>query len=270
MKISVIIPTYKPREYLWESLDSLCRQTFSKSDFEILLVLNGCDEPYKSAIVDYTTLHPELNLHLIHTQTSGVSNARNLALDEMKGEYYMCLDDDDCLSPVCLEEMYELANEDTVVECYPYGFNDGSPEVQQKYGLTDAYDYCVANNCNKLNSSARKFFSGPCMKLIPVSYVGDRRFNTRFRNGEDSIFMFLISDRIKNIAYTSRNAIYYRRFREGSAVSRKRTKSERIKNCILCIVEYSKIFLSGKYSIYFYMTRIFAEIKCMIKVMRDR
>ena len=270
MKISVIIPTYKPKEYLWDCLDSLYNQTFKKTEFEVLLVLNGCSEPYKSEILNYIKQHGGLNIHLIHTQQGGVSNARNLALDRMTGDFYTCLDDDDFLSPTCLEDMYMLANEETVVECYPYGFNDGHPEIQQKYGLTNVFNYCVANNCHSLNSTARKFFSGPCMKLIPTSYVGNRRFNTKFRNGEDCIFMFLISDKIKNIVYTSKGAIYYRRFRENSAVSRKRTKSERIKNSVLCMAEYAKIFLDGRYSTYFFLTRILAEMKCVLQILLNK
>ena len=53
MKISVIIPTYSPREYLWECLDSLCGQSFFRWDFEILLILNGTREPYYSFINEY-------------------------------------------------------------------------------------------------------------------------------------------------------------------------------------------------------------------------
>lgn len=53
MKISVVVPTYKPKYYLWECLNSLKEQTFPVDDFEILLVLNGCCEPYKSEIEEY-------------------------------------------------------------------------------------------------------------------------------------------------------------------------------------------------------------------------
>ena len=35
MKISVIVPTYKPQEYLFTCLDSLANQTFQKKNFEI-------------------------------------------------------------------------------------------------------------------------------------------------------------------------------------------------------------------------------------------
>lgn len=49
-KISVIIPTYAPKDYLWECLGSLENQTLSKDEFEVILVLNGEREPYESLI----------------------------------------------------------------------------------------------------------------------------------------------------------------------------------------------------------------------------
>lgn len=53
MKISVIIPSYKPRDYLFECLDSLSCQTFPHDEFEVVLILNGCKEPYISTINSY-------------------------------------------------------------------------------------------------------------------------------------------------------------------------------------------------------------------------
>ena len=40
MKISVIIPTYKPDYTLYECLNSLSRQTLSLYDSEVVLILN--------------------------------------------------------------------------------------------------------------------------------------------------------------------------------------------------------------------------------------
>ena len=37
-KISVIIPAYAPKDYLWECLDSLENQTLSKDEFEVNLM----------------------------------------------------------------------------------------------------------------------------------------------------------------------------------------------------------------------------------------
>ena len=100
IKISVIIPTYKPQTYLWECLDSLRNQTLSHNDFEIIIVLNGCTEPWKSQISRYiATKMQSMNVKFIHTEQAGVSNARNIALDLVKGEYVTFIDDDDLVSP---------------------------------------------------------------------------------------------------------------------------------------------------------------------------
>ena len=89
MKISVIIPTYKPQAYLWECLDSLVAQTFSKEDFEVVLVLNGCTEPWKSQIQEYIDAKMKgMNVKFIHTEQGGVSNARNMGLDAAEGGVY--------------------------------------------------------------------------------------------------------------------------------------------------------------------------------------
>ena len=107
MKISVIIPTYKPQNYLWECLESLKMQTFPKGDFEIILVLNGCNEPYYSHIEDYLSLNMSDNVvNFIHVEQGGVSNARNVALNCARGEYIAFVDDDDFISPSYLEELY--------------------------------------------------------------------------------------------------------------------------------------------------------------------
>lgn len=264
MKISIIIPSHKPQGYIWECLDSIKNQTFPKDDFEVILVLNGCGEPYYSQIKEY--IDKNLNgyiINFIQIDQGGVSNARNIALDAAKGEYVTFIDDDDYISPKYLEELYKAATPDTVSLCYPYAFNDGAPEVQIQYPITKVFDeYHVRTNL-RLSSKVRKYFSGPCMKLIPMSFIQYRRFDVRFKNGEDSLFMFLISDRVNKFAFTSKDAVYYRRFRNGSAVMRARSTRERISNNINCIKEYTKIYFSGKYNLLFYISRIIAEVRCM-------
>lgn len=263
MKISVIIPTYKPQTYLWECLDSIYNQTFPKSDYELVLVLNGCCEPYNSQIKDWLSKHADLQVQYFQTDEGGVSNARNIALDNVNGEYVTFIDDDDLISPMYLEELYEKVNSNTVSVCYPYAFNDGKIEKQLPYGITDAYNYCIEHKYNKLSSMVRKYFSGPCMKLIPMSFIHDRRYDVRFKNGEDSLFMFLISDKIKKVAFTSKDAIYYRRYRDNSAYTRGKTKMENIANKMNMIKAYISIYLRKpqKYSLFFFITRLLGTLR---------
>lgn len=264
MKISVIVPTYKPQTYLWECLDSIYNQTFPKKDYELLLVLNGCNEPYHTQITEWLSKHSDLRVQYFQIDEGGVSNARNIAIDNIKGKYVTFIDDDDFISSTYLEELYENVNPDTVSLCYPYAFNDGKIEKQlSSYGVTDAYNYCTEHKCNKLTSMVRKYFSGPCMKLIPMSFIQDRRFDVRFKNGEDSLFMFLISDKIKKVAFTSKDAIYYRRFRENSACTRSKTKREIIANKMNMIKAYISIYLRKpqKYSLLFFITRLLGTLR---------
>lgn len=266
--ISVIIPTYRPQAYIWECLLSLATQTLPKNLYEIIIVLNGCNEPFHSQIQQYIIDHlPAHQVQLIQTNTGGVSNARNIGLNVAKGEYISFIDDDDYVSPGYLEELYTLADKNTIVLAYPYAFNDGKPNIQLPYRITNAYDYCIKYNCQTIVSKARKFFSGPCMKLLPVNFIQDRRFDTRFKNGEDSLFMFLISNKFKVLKFTSKQAIYYRRYRSSSA-NFSINRLQRLKNSIRLSIEYTRIYFSNtkQYNFNFYVTRVLGSIRSIISV----
>ncbi len=250
-KISIIIPTYKPQSYIWECLDSLVGQTFSKEDFEVILVLNGCKEPYEGEIRQWLDKHNDLVVNFIQTDQGGVSNARNIALDMARGEYVTFIDDDDYVSPSYLEELYAKASPNTISLCYPYAFNDGEPEKQLPYKITETYNKLSKFGKQKYPRS-RKYFSGPCMKLIPMSFIQGRRFDVRFKNGEDSLFMFLISDKFKYVDYTSKEAKYYRRYRANSAVTNKKTRKYIIGNQAKLAIAYIKVYLRNP-SIYWFI-----------------
>ena len=53
VKISVIIPTYKPEKYIYDCLKSLEEQTISKDFFEVIIVLNGDKQPYYDDIYEH-------------------------------------------------------------------------------------------------------------------------------------------------------------------------------------------------------------------------
>ena len=267
VRISIIIPTYKPQGYLFECLDSLVNQTFSRRDFEVILVLNGCTDPWKGEIEYYiATKMQGMNVNFIHTEQGGVSNARNLGLEEAQGEYITFIDDDDYVSPQYLEGLYQTASPDIISVCYPYAFNDGRSHIKlESYGLTQLYDKKF-ENAPISYKKIRQYFSGPCMKLFHRNIISDRRFDVRFKNGEDALFMFLISDQFNKVVFTDKTAVYFRRYRDNSAYTSKQKKSYVIKNECKRLAEYSRIYFSniGKYSFDFYITRLLGAIKTII------
>lgn len=265
MKITVIVPTYKPQAYLWECLDSIYNQTLPKSDYELVLVLNGCNEPYNVQINEWLTKHSKLQVQYFQIDEGGVSNARNIALDNARGEYVTFIDDDDYISCTFLKELLENSSESCVTISNTVAFDDFTKEKQKGYIVAKDFDKCLEKYAISL-VDARRFFAGPVRKLIHRNIIGHRRFDIRFKNGEDTLFMFLVSDKIKQISCTSKKAIYYRRIRENSANMHKRSLLNRLSNSLNLIREYSFIYVLSpkKYDLKLYITNVLGALKTII------
>ena len=266
MKMSVIVPTYKPQAYLWECLDSIYNQTFKKTDYELVLVLNGCNEPYNAQIKEWISKHSDLQVQYSQTDEGGVSNARNIALDNAKGEFITFIDDDDYISSTYLETLLEYADKDTISAAYPYAFEDTEPNKQIPYSYTKFYN--IYEHKGKFKAKyVRQYFSGPCMKIFHRSIINNKRFNPKFRIGEDSLFMFLISDKFKYFQVVPNNAVYYRRYRKNSAVTTKRTPKEVVGNAINLLYEYSSVYFKSpfSYSIIQYLRCIAATLHAILR-----
>ena len=264
-KISIIIPTYKPQEYLWECLDSLAEQTLPKEDFQVIIVLNGERQPYETQITTaiqekYKNLHVEY----LYSSEAGVSRARNLALDAARGEYIAFIDDDDYVSPAYLEELFQNAAPQTIALSYTKAFYEKGQYVP--YRITNEYHRVYNEQALPLHSP-KKYYSGACMKLIHRTVIGHRRFSPALSSGEDALFMFLISDRAVYSKFTSQQAVYYRRFRSGSAIFTTRGNFwARARHACTLIRHYSAIYLRHplRYRLHFYITRMLGAIKGVI------
>lgn len=265
VKISVIIPSYKPDDYIWDCLNSIYNQTFDKSLFEVILILNGCNEPWRGHIENWIKGHAALNCILFQTDQGGVSNARNIGLDHAKGEYITFIDDDDYVSPKYLEELYAVSSPSCIALTDSVYFNDIS-------GLMD-YNNLHHKEYQRLKGSinsslyqVRRFFNGPWMKLVHRDIIGKRRFDLRFANGEDSLFMALISDRVKSCQLCQEDAVYFRRIRINSATFRKRSFISRSCNGFKAIGQYLKYWIKKplRYNLPFMASRIAAQFKNLI------
>ena len=262
IKISVIIPSYKPKDYLWECLESLKKQSFSHSDFEIIVVLNGVKDPYCGLIQSFIneSFDATYNIYLLYSEIGSVGNARNIGIDNASGEYITFIDDDDYVSESFLEELYIYANKDTVSLSHPVAFNETG--ILPNYSIEKVY-LKVKDKDPVSFQKARRVFQGPCMKLFHRDIIGERRFDTSFKNGEDALFMFLISDNFKYIRATTSDAIYYRRVREDGAAYGKKSRWYLIRNSKRLIEKYCSIYCGAplNYSFSFFITRIIGAMR---------
>lgn len=263
MQISVIIPTYKPQEYIGDCLHSLAIQTLPPENYEILIILNGCKEPYYSEIQTYIdTYFSAHNVRLLHTHTSGVSYARNIGLDNAQGEYIAFIDDDDYVSPTYLEALLDKASRNTIALSNTIAFSADNPYIN--YYIAQAYRHYAPIGKQPFYKP-RSYMAGPCMKLIHRDIIHNIRFDTRFKNGEDSLFIFCISKNVKYVDFTSKDVFYYRRYRLNSA-SKGRRISEKIQNAqkLCCAYSHTYWHKPCAYHFTFYITRMLGSIKTII------
>ena len=263
--ISVIIPTYKPGSFLGECLASLDSQTLSHSQFEVLLILNGPREPYMSQIDDFLKEHPSLLCRLIYSEKNGVSLARNIGLDEAQGRYICFIDDDDLVTPDYLASLLAVATPDTIALPYICAFEDGSTAMRPIYISEDF----VEGGRDIPYVAVRRYFYISCCKLIPRDIIGSRRFDVALRNGEDSQFMLLISDRIGRVNFTSGQVRYMYRQRSGSAFYGNKSVWYHFTNMLVRLYKATKVYLSApcRYSFPFYAKYMLATFMGGIRQM---
>lgn len=90
-KISVIVPVYNTEKYIHRCIDSILSQTFT--DFELLLIDDGSKDNSGKICDEYAA--KDSRVRVFHKENGGVSSARNLGLDKVKGEWITFCDSDD-------------------------------------------------------------------------------------------------------------------------------------------------------------------------------
>lgn len=257
-KITVIIPTYKPGEYIFDCLKSIYTQSLSHHNYEIIIVLNGPKEPFYSALVKYKSE----NTYIYYTEQSGVSNARNIGIEKAKGEYICFIDDDDVISYSYLEGLLLTANKTTLAISNIYSFINNIDEKRDNFFVCKKI-----RNKESINTyshyQCRSFLAFPVAKLIHREIIGNHRYDCRFKNGEDSLFMTSISDKITSIKFTSDDAIYYVRERIGSASRQKIPFKRLIIDSFKLITTYIKLYFKApkSYNFLLFLSRIPGVIK---------
>jgi len=212
--ISIVTPSYQGEAYIGTLLNSLSQQTFPKEMYEVIVVLNGKLDGSQKIIEDYQKQDASLNIQLIILEESGASIARNKAIEVASFQYMVLIDDDDTISSNFLQDMYEMADQNSMVISQIINVDTKGKEdannVINKQVLTAKH-----SNTNPFHSLASVLTINAC-KLVPTCYMRKVSFDTSLKSGEDVVYFAKLFSLYKfNIKICSQ-AIYYRLLKDNS------------------------------------------------------
>ncbi|WP_421763184.1 glycosyltransferase family 2 protein [Ekhidna sp.] len=226
--VSVIMPAYNAEMYIAEAIQSVLDQHYP--NFELLIINDGSVDNTKKVIDSFD----DARIKYCEQKNKGVSTARNVGLDNMKGDFFCFLDADDMLTKSSLESRIRLFELDSTID-----FVDG---------IVLSYDKTMTKTISKwkpsfkgnplselLNLNDSCFFGITWMirRLEGVIY----KFDVSVSFAEDLWFYINISEK-GNYAY-SESTCYLRRVTSQNSVNN-------IPNLVLGYKElYKRIKKSG-------------------------
>jgi glycosyltransferase involved in cell wall biosynthesis len=98
-KVSVIMPVYNGQAYIEQAIDSLLAQSFQ--DWELVVVDDGSSDSTPQILKKFT----DERIRTIRQENAGEATARNVGLENAKGEYVAFLDADDYYFSNALDDL---------------------------------------------------------------------------------------------------------------------------------------------------------------------
>ena len=202
-KISVIVPVYNVENYISKCLDSILAQTHS--DLEVICVNDGSTDNSGKILDEYATR--DSRVKVFHQENGGVSSARNLALENVSGEYIGFVDSDDYVAPDMYSSLLSaLEDQDAdIAECsIAYAYENGAIKNSfvRDYHFTDKKRILAAFFLKEMGIIN-------CTKLFRRDICADIRFNKEYKIGEDSLFLYHALKKSKKIIGIDTVGYYY-------------------------------------------------------------
>lgn len=110
MKFSILLPTYKDK-FLKECIDSILQQNYK--DFELIIVNDASPYDISSIVSNFSDDRIRYYVNEKNIGSLNLVDNWNKCLGYAKGEYIICMGDDDKLLPNCLEEYAKLIDQYT-------------------------------------------------------------------------------------------------------------------------------------------------------------
>jgi len=195
-KISCTVFTYNRPHLVGRAIESILNQSFQ--DFELIIMDNGSIDNTAEVIEKYRS-HEKVRIIRLE-KNIGFHAAFNLSLDEINGEWFTVLSDDDYIDPNCFEILLkvpqEISSDINAVSCNGY---DTLTKGYSGLGLYEDQYLPLATIIKKTG--------GDFWGISKTELIGDKRMNVVL-GGLENTFWYQI-DAIATRYYIHRQLITY-------------------------------------------------------------
>lgn len=196
--ISIIVPVYNADKYLNNCIQSILNQTYT--ELELLLIDDGSTDQSRSICDDYA--QKDSRIRVFHKNNGGVCSARNLGLDNAKGDWIGWVDSDDYVDVRMYELLYEAAHNKNadIVYCDYYGQVKSimPPDTINKTDFIRNYLLYVPVNSLWATLAKREIY-----------VKNNIRFNENNNMGEDLLITSKLYYYADKRAYVAKELYYY-------------------------------------------------------------
>jgi glycosyltransferase involved in cell wall biosynthesis len=211
--VSVIIPLYNAEKYISETINSVINQSYN--NWEIIIVNDGSTD---NSLCIAQSFESE-KVKIISVNNGGASRARNIGLDNSKGEFIQYLDSDDLLSTDKIENQVRLLVNDNadLVFCKSFIFNNSEDISNYKNSDIECYENFRFNGSGK--DLLLKMFTGHNVQMIPIHSILFKKeiaikvglWNELITLDDDGEYFIRVYCNCEKVVFDNHSLCFYRR-----------------------------------------------------------
>lgn len=214
--VSVIVPVYNAHKTLDRCVKSLLAQDYPHLD--IILAENGSTDNSLEMCTTYAQTHD--CIRCLQIAQKGVSNARNRALEQAKGQYILFVDSDDELLPgACLHMVQQMEGHDLCIGHFNFIMNGRCTRRGLLHGTRTLDENTFMQALVKRPGSF--YFSVLWNKMYRADIIRDcnLRFDPAFDWGEDFAFNMRYYQQVEQVRITDQAVYNYYKNLTGASIS---------------------------------------------------
>jgi len=219
--ISVVIPVYRVEKYLERCVESVINQTYA--NLEIILIDDGSPDNSGNICDEYAKI--DKRIKVIHKKNGGLSDARNVGIENSKGKYITFIDSDDWIPLNSIGVLYDALKDNKA------DISSGKiKEVYSEKNTSEDYSTIITKKYNTEDALQQLMYLHGFSNSASGKLYKKELFNTiRYPIGkhyEDLGTTYKIFAASKKIIFVNSMVYYY--FQNSQSIMHKKYSSKRL------------------------------------------